>query len=350
MLRKAEIYPIIKLGLFDELQRDNPDLDDVTVFPTVQDRAEQLASEIPAMYPLKKTVQELCESLRATDGDCELPRSPNPTPRNMIDLLRQTVRPLKLHAEVLNAALRSGGCDVGCTELHQYIGDVLCVAYLLYDCDDSGSSNNNCSFAEGSPTPYRLAESIRRSPPSCYRSWVLMHASILRTQQFSDRERSLLGIHGLQSPPEADLEFHATMASFEAQIYSKSRSSGSGMPQSAGWTMPMDSYRTETFLQSEMVLVYDDFGPLGPSFRGRDVVRVRDLSAQSMLACFTSSNVAAAAAATVSTAAEAIAVTTDDAGRGDARRREALAWMCVAHEQAFQARPVSVRTPVVRFG
>lgn len=281
------------------------------VFPTVQDRVEQLSLKIPLLHPLHGLVQDLCQSLRF-DVEKELLAILPVCLSNatLIHALKQIVRPLKLYATILKTALHNGP-DKGSTELFQYIGDVLCVAYLMHDC------NSKCSFAEGSPSPFVLAEKIRKSPPSCYRSWVLMHASILRTKQFSDNARLRLGIGPSESlTPEIEDVFNAITPRAMAQMYSRS---------AAAWSMPMDCYRTEAFMASEMVLIYDDFGPLGPSFRGRDIVQVREVSAHSMLACFTTSNVA-----------------TDG--------HEALEWLCVAHEQSFKTRPMSVRTPVLRFG
>jgi hypothetical protein len=304
--------PSVKVGLVEELKRENLEMGSYTytTFPTTQHRVEQLAAKIPPLHPLKGLVQELCKSL-GVDLDKEVVSllSVASSTATLIAALKLVLCPLKLHARILKEALYSERHE-GSTELHRYIGDVLCVAHLLYDC------NSNCSFAEGSPSPFSLAEAIRQSPSSCYRSWVLMHAGILRTKLFSDHERLRLGIDDLSGTAANDLDTASTMATTSVRLYNRSAST---------WTLPMDCYRSDAFMASEMVLVYDDFGPLGPSFRGRDIVRVRDLSAHSMLAYFTSIRNEGAAS------------------------REALEWMCLAHEQTFKARPMSVRTPVVRF-
>ena len=64
-----------------------------------------------------------------------------------------------------------------------------------------------------------------------------------------------------------------------------------------------------------LTLIYDEFAPLGPQFRGRDIVQIRDVSASSM--------------------------TTGAAA--------ALDWIQVAHEQATKTYPMTVRPPEIRF-
>jgi hypothetical protein len=298
--------------LVEKFALENSQTHGCIVFPTVQDRVEQLALKVPLLHPLHGLVQDLCQSLRL-DFDEEDLLAASISTATLIDALKQITCPLKLHSAILKGALHNDGLDSSSTELYQYIGDVLCVTYLMYD------GNSNCSFAEGSPSSFVLAEKICQAPPSCYRSWVLMHASILRTKQFSERARSRLGVVGPSESILPDIEDAPNAITPRAMAHMYSR-------RSTSWSMPMDCYRTEAFMASVMVLIYDDFGPLGPSFRGRDIVQVREVSAHSMLACFTTSN------------------------DGTAAGREALEWLCLAHEQSVKARPMSVRTPVLRFG
>jgi hypothetical protein len=307
-----------EIGALDELCHIDSGIECAHRFPTLQERAAQLATKIPRGYPSFELIQELnqhllCFSRHPEFDVCE---ETSLSPAALIESQRQFVLPLKIHAIILNNALLSKhGDNATTTEFHNYIGDVFCVTFLFYD------FGRNSQYAEGSLSPRRMEETLRQFPPTCYQSWVLMHASILRTKQFTERQQSRLGLLNIHfgSSPLADAE------------------KDKGIIQSAfispqlthsGWNIAVDKVRTDQFMKSEMCLVYDDFGPLGPSFRGRDIVRVRDVTADALQECLIYHN----------------------APYGGGNSRDALEWICIAHEQAYQSRPMSVRQPVVRFG
>jgi hypothetical protein len=270
--------------------------------PSVQDRVKQLSKALPKEYALHKSVKELELLLENEKNELHSnhrwKESTNGTSRSSwIDLMQKILRPLKLHAEILRKALFSETCDLKGTSLHQYIGDVLCVTFLLRD------DGLDCSFAEGSLSQIS-AENEIRIRPSCYRSWIMMHSGILRTKQFPLSQQSRLRIP----------DFYGEAV--EEENYMRSPST---------WRLSMDCYKNDAFMRSQMTLVYDNFGPLGPTFRGRDVVTMREITAHHMVAYFSS----------FSHALENEAV------------QSALTWLCLAHEQAFVSRPMTVRNPIV---
>ena len=293
-----------EFGLLTTLQQTYS-TENLLVFPTVQDLVEQLAVKMPLEHSQASAVAELCSSLRLDlSGDiAAVERSDSPN-ASLIALLVKVMCPLKLHAQILKHALRSSQHDnSNCCPLHEYVGDVLTVTYLLRN-----GSTHYCSSVEGSPTQfYNGAE-------SSYASWVLLHSGILRTKQFSEEHRFLLGI------PDFNilhlLKNETSRLSLSAQLYHQ---------RMTAWSVPMDCFREESFRESELTLVYDDFGPLGPSFRGRDVVRIRPISAQCMLAYLSSPT-----------------------QHGEAARI-AVDWMCLAHSQASKSRPMTVRVPEIRY-
>jgi len=290
-----------EFGLLSDLQQVHPK-EDLVIFPTVQDQVEELAIKMPLQHSHSGTVVALRNSLRLdlANDMAEAARSGAPK-ASLIALLINVVSPLKLHAQVLGHALR----DPSTTRrpLHEYVGDVLAVTYLL-----NNDSTQFCSSVEGSPTQFHTG-----APCSSYASWILLHSGILRTKQFSEEQRNVLGIPDYHAVHPATSD--ATRLTLTAQLYKKRMTS---------WSVPMDRFRDEGFRESELTLVYDDFGPLGPSFRGRDVVRIRSISAQCLLAYFSS-----------------------PAQHGEAAR-VAVDWMCLAHAQATKTRPMTVRTPVIR--
>jgi len=295
-----------EFGLLSELKRIHPE-ENLLVFPTVQQRAEELAEKIPSAHSQSHSVVELRNSLRLnlSKDIAEASRSDAPKAA-LLALLIKVVCPLRLHAQILKHALYSRPNNMGAREgcpLPEYVGDVLAVAYLL-----NADSTHYCSSVEGSPTHFHIGNN------NSYVSWVLIEAAILRTKVFSEEQRTVLGIPEFE-PTRLSLDGEPTRLSLAAELYRQ---------RTSAWSVPMDRFRSEAFMSSELTLVYDDFGPLGPSFRGRDVVRIRQISAQCMLAYLSSPIFG-------------------EAGR------VATEWMCLAHEQAYKTRPMTVREPVVRF-
>jgi hypothetical protein len=303
-------------GLLDDHRCVSENEHVVYAFPTLHQRISQLAAKIPQAHPLCLLVKKLNTAL----SDCKQVSSMQSddgllSRKSLIESLRQTVLPLKLHSIILKHALLSKhGDDVTTAELQYYIGDVLCVAYLFYD------FGSTAQYAEGSISPQCLEKRLCRSPPTCYQSWVLMHACILRTKHFTGQQLSRMGLGGYYL--ESTLTKPVTNDS-DPMISTFLQHSGQ-----FGWNMAINRVRTDHFMKSEMCLVYDDFGPLGPSFRGRDIVRVRDVTADAIQEC----------------------LIYDDMQNGGGNSRDAIEWICLAHEQTHQSRPMSVRQPVVRFG
>ena len=322
-----------EFGLLTDLQQVHSK-ENLLLFPTVQDRIERLAAKMPPLHSLAGTVVELRDSLRLDlankQGTNEAGRAGSaPSASNkdeLVALLRQITLPLKLHAQILRQALRSPDNNNNVCPLHEYVGDVLCVTYLL----SSSDSTHSCSCAEGSPTQLSVATDAHpAADTNSYASWVLLHSGILRTKLFSESERTTLGI------PEFEGVQHNTNTStstgrlsWMAALYHR---------RTSAWSLSTDRFRNDAFMASELTLVYDEFGPLGPSFRGRDVVRIRQVSAQCLLAYYSCPPVPRQQQQQ------------QQQGDRGAAGRVALEWICLAHEQASRTRPMTVREPVIRF-
>jgi len=282
-----------KIGLYEDMKEKHPTLQWVPM-PTVQERVDQLYKRIPSSHPLCSTVQELCHELSRDIEEENLTRC-LPNFNSLFPRLQQVLRAHKLHAFILwkaihsnplvnDNAIHSNPCTENSTTLSRYMGDVFCITYLI--------NQSNLRLVEGGPTNATFIRELRhQSDSSCYQSWVYMHSSILRVKPFTTEQRDRLGIPEFFGVSEM---------------------------------IPNDCHINEFFLSSAMTLVYNEFGPLGPAYRGRDVVRLRDISARRLFAFFVSSDI--------------LGETT----------RSALEWFCSVHEEARKVRPMTVRAPVVR--
>jgi hypothetical protein len=276
-----------KIGIWDEVKEKFPNMNWVLI-PTVQESVDELCKRMPSSHPLHHTATKLRAELR-TELDYEEIARKRVAFEQLFPAQQQIVHAHKLHAKILSDAMRSDPLNGGnSTTLEQYIGDVLSVAYLI--------NQSTLRLVEGGPTNATFTRVLHNESENSlgYRSWVFMHSSILRVKPFTSNQRLRLRTPDLCKISEF---------------------------------LPNDCYVNESFLSSKMRVVLDDFGPLGPAFafRGRDIVSLRDIPARCLFAFFISND------------------TQTQTTRG------ALDWLCLVHEEARKSRPMSVRSPLVRF-
>jgi hypothetical protein len=267
--------------------------------PSVQERVEQLCRRMPAFHRLRTNVQALKQELLDHQNEQLLLNAP--LSFSVLFVMHQKIMlPLKLHASILYGVIHSDpwlastGLDQSneSTSLDQYMGDVFALTFLM--------SFSDLGIVEGGPTNAACVRQLRqRQPPSseasqCYRSWVYMHSSVLRVKTFTQEQQVRLGI-----PSEL------------CQVSEM---------------IPNDCYLSEVFMTSEISLKIHEFGRLGPSFRGWDVPRVRELSARCLFAFFVTDNVHFHGETT----------------------RTAMEWLCLVHDQARKTRPMTVTPPSIR--
>jgi hypothetical protein len=277
-----------KIGAWDEVKRKFPNTDWVQI-PTVQESVEELCKRMPSTHGLRHIVIELRAELR-TEHDLQEFASKRVVFEELFSAQQQIVNAHKLHAKILSDAIRFDPLDGGnTTSLQQYIGDVLIVAYLI--------NQSTLRLVEGGPTIATFTRELHKESENTlgYKSWVFMHSSILRVKPFTSDQRLRLRIPDLCKVSEF---------------------------------LPNDCYINDDFLSSKMTVVIDDFGPLG-AFRARDVVSLRDISARRLFAFFISND----------TRTQELRETTQGA----------LDWLCLVHEEARKTRPMTVRSPLIRF-
>jgi hypothetical protein len=317
----------------EDTENDTDNVECLYKFPTLQQRVTQLASKIPYTHPMHPIVQRLNMALTSCTNNESVVVNEYTSYTELIESLQMLILPLKLHAAILFNTILSNHCyQSTTTTLHNYIGDVLCVTYLFYNLDQRCSYD----YAEGSITSHWLQQKLRRYTPTCYQSWVLIHSSILRTKQFTKQQRIRLGLSDELQGGYTNLN----------NVLANNIKENVSLSKIYGWNIPIDLIRTDQFVKSEMCIVYDDFGPLGPSFRGRDIVRVRDLTADAIVECllyYNNNN------HNENNTPTSIMTQQLQHPRNVSSTREAFEWICIVHEQAFQSRPMSVRLPMVRF-
>lgn len=231
-------------GLWDVMTEKHPEIEWIMI-PSVYDRVCELYKHIPSGHPMVNTICHLKEDLSqnvSLDGIAQaLISFPD-----LVHLYQRLLSAQKMHSAVLHYVMHSNPMEKNtAVNLDQYIGDVLCVAYLI--------NQSSLGLVEGGPSNRTLLRDTRQpsTQKSCYLSWVYLHSSILRVKSFTTAQRHRLGI------PEF-----------------------SGLSE----MVPNDHYINDAFLSSEMTLIFREFGPLGPAFRGRDIVRMHEIPAQRLFA------------------------------------------------------------------
>lgn len=271
---------------------------DLVSIPTSDHYVSELSRVIPTSHPLSGTVRELHRQLQVKITDDTL-TFVAPFFMKLFPIFRSIVGPLKLYMRILAKVLRSDPLSrdaaMGKVALDEYIGDVLCLTYLL--------RQDNPNLGELNPLVDKLLDGLRQEPGrnSPYLSWILLHSTILRTKKFSVAERKRLGISGL-----CCVEATPTV-------------------------VPIRDFVNEMFMSSQMTLILDTFGHLGSSFRLRDDVQIHAISSHCIFAFLT----------TIENSVSGQII------RGSAGQI-ATEWLCLAHEEARKSRPMTVRKPFVR--
>ena len=266
-------------GFWETMTTQHPRVEWIKI-PSVHDRVCELYKHIPSGHPMVNTIRQMRDDL-AHDIVIDDYTSAFNHFADVFNLYQKLLRVQKMHSAILYHVLRSNPMEKeGVVNLDHYVGDVLCVAYLFHQ--------NTLRLVEGGPATLSLMHNLTASR-SCYLSWVHLHSSILRVKPFTSAQRRRLGI-----------------------------------PKFCGFSEmgdPNDHFH-DFFLSSEMTLVFRDFGPLGPTFRGRDIVRLREFPARGLFAYMS-----------------------NERGAVEELAKE---WLCLVHEQTRKARPMTVHPPQVR--
>eukprot|EP00523_Entomoneis_sp_CCMP467_P004637 CAMPEP_0168761936 /NCGR_PEP_ID=MMETSP0724-20121128/23581_1 /TAXON_ID=265536 /ORGANISM="Amphiprora sp., Strain CCMP467" /LENGTH=613 /DNA_ID=CAMNT_0008811077 /DNA_START=322 /DNA_END=2163 /DNA_ORIENTATION=- len=201
-----------------------------------------------------------------------------------------------------NNLIAHGGSDDKnntAVSLDRYLGDVLCLAHLM---------NQSClQLVEGGPHDTSCLYQQRHHATSsttqqlhAYQSWIFMHSIILQSTNLqwevavaSLTSSRMMMMMNQQQQQQQQQQHNGNL--YLPQLLQQQRQQQQrqqqprnpnihGPPQRR---IPYDCYYiTDTFLSSEMTLIFNDFGPPSHPERGRDVVHIRTMTAQQLFGLY----------------------------------------------------------------
>jgi hypothetical protein len=227
--------------------------------PAVRDQIRNLSRVVPSTHFLCDDIHRLHDSLleMVAIDDCS-------RRKNFHELFAwhcRVMREMKLHSHILSSVFRlltkstqRAACGGTTVQLDHYIGDVLIVAHLF--------NHSFLKLAEGSNViqvkrrPKTTLTSLEALKSSCsYHALISAHADILRKHPWTT----------------------ATLAQREI-IKIKDQSIVSSFLNGDPITYHCDCNAIVDPALTSITFVVDRFGPLGPTFRGRDVVQTSTIN------------------------------------------------------------------------
>jgi hypothetical protein len=334
---------------------------------TLHERIQMLADLIPSKYSNRANIQALRASLFSVAAARQ--RRPDSSASSVtcgarLQELQSLMLPLRLWYEITriptaantttsnhhhraddDAAATTTGSN-SCL-LDEYLGDVYCVLYLSWPSTQRRQQLHRIIIGKNSRRPTPLFFGNRASTNNHnnsggthgndqgaggggvrYGDWVYWHARWLTTPGLLTHEqRTRFGVMMMIRPEQQ-----------HCQNNCRPHHNQSFLPSVWPPTTPSAAAASSSLSLSSsfLTLVYDDFAPLGPQFRGRDIVRMLDVSASAFMMHHMDHSSVTLSSSTSSAAATSLAVVRE--------------WIVAAHEQAIWHRPLTVRPPEVRFG
>ena len=333
-----------------------------TVFLSIpKNRISCLFFSLPREHPSRDTVHKLYSDLNDSNGfkKMEIRNKSKLDLQTTLNLISKALNSHKLHCLLLTNIVAKGilrqkknsimsACMDMAASLDTYVGDVMIAAMLIPNLEnvEGGIICDDESFhrikTETDWIRYIL-QCIKMHPMSAqnwYLAWVLIHSSIIRMLPTTPSQRQNLGMK-FNSYPNSSLtnivkENMKDPCTFSALTY--------------------QSPRVRSELLRIMKLLRDihgscspcfnirDFGPLGPSFRGRD--RLRFIHVHVGVACTVLINLIYYFNDLCRDHNEQNHSISSDY---QMRLHMDLEWLYDVHKQTFQSRPMNVSASTVRF-
>jgi hypothetical protein len=273
-------------------------LTEICMLPTVYDRIFSLSKVLSRLHPFHPLVMELLKSLSEDCDDkkhCQL---------SLIESHSYNIRPHKLHCIILRSVMESNplhvdlgrpvygrNLDALSVTLERYIGDVIC-AFYLFGHSASGiveASPKDDAWSQRVMADLNLdvtANQSNENSSNCgiglvswYRAWIFLHSSLLRIAPFSWNHQTRLGVAS-PTPSSSNLANNDVAEGSLLRPHIPFR----GMPKSSFWSL-----LSETSNFPPLRVTFNSFGPLGPTFRGRDMIEsmmIYPASVLGTLVCF----------------------------------------------------------------
>lgn len=278
---------------------------DIHLLPTVRDRIETLHKILPNSHPLATSVLDLLRAIRDIhNDDAKHKRETKDLPRKSLmidfqsafDAHKKLILPHKSHSILLAQSIQSNPvhCDRGyrhgisggshsndgnvlTVTLERYVGDVLCAFYLM--------GHSAASIIDGGPTENDWIDAIEAELPclttahwdefepkaplgvtasTWYRCWIFVQSTLLRIAHFTWGQQIQLGI---ASPMPTSSSSQGILDVSEGSLL-RPHKPFAGCEKSS-------IMRRLTLVTNfgPLRVTFNDFGPLGPSFRGRDLIQ-----------------------------------------------------------------------------
>ena len=290
--------------------------------PTIEERIRLLYARLPRTHPFNDDLKNLVQDLKKKFPSLE---EANPTRQKgqLLKLLSSVTYAHRLHASLLSRcttqldpADHHGSYpseNVFNTSLDQYVGDVMSARILVGHtyCDhqnEAGIRQWTTTGVEGGPSMEKWIHSLESGggtwgsdigAKDWYKYWVFYHSTFLRIAPMSVEQAEhlrLLPFSGVLEPFPAK----TNISNSNASNNNHNNNEDSVKEQHLHWFVPSSTYarfprdddEQRTRLTSLMRLrnaftnlirhgflemTYYDFGPLGPSFRGRDSVQTKTM-------------------------------------------------------------------------
>jgi len=252
----------------------NDDVDMVKL-PSVFDRLQSLHQNLPTSHSMYESVKELIDAInnyieKRAYGYYNEDRDMSSF-QSIFYLFQQTLKIYKLHANILktaiygdvvyssNAQLHDDGSTID-LQLNQYLGDVY-IAFI-------GMGNICSGLIEGVSEEKWLnciiKNNTRNDIPTItskiwYQNWVFLHSILMRSIQLSNLEMNEFGLSRDGTVIKSAMLSNDNILKMPPLLYqgvSKTRA-------------VLTLYRKLRQSDGLMSVVFRQFGPLGPSFRGR---------------------------------------------------------------------------------
>ena len=338
---KPKLYPA----------EDHKNIRDPRILPTVAERIETLHKNLDPEHPSFPAVAELRKSLQDdTNKNEQRCNDFKSNVSSIVAMHRQNTVCFSLHARILRDAVRANPksregylslgqqCDrVMTVKIERYIGDVLCAYYMM--------GHVSAGLVEGGPTEEQWIDSLSEDigcldlvdscaadnltpqgvPSSAwYRAWIFLHSNLLRNAPFTTKQQARLGIHST-ADQEANVPLQGAPVPFAG-------CKKAGLMRGLSRISNFESIR----------ITYKDFGRLGPTFRGRDLIQTQTIYPLSPIGTVV-------AFETLSPLEysrkenETLEFLRQWRDEGD----HVIRWMLQMHEESYKTRPMTVSPPLV---
>lgn len=256
------------------------------VLPTVRDRMESLHHALPAGHSARAMVLDMIHEIDRDEHDIEntplvlveiSDEEENISDRfqTVFQIQQNLIRAHRYHAMLLRSAAISSnpspwngvqqqGGRILTVQLQQYIGDTLCAAYLM--------GHSVSGIVEGGLTENAWMDRLlmdandldNRVAIHSYHAWIYLHSTLLRVAPFTWEQQRQLGVALPASVHTSSLDVaQGSLLRPHLPFYCGRHSNHTKRVQL--WEALGDL--------STLCTKLNDFGRLGPTFRGRDLIR-----------------------------------------------------------------------------